>query len=207
MRGRIARNLLLILFSVAISPTAIGVEELTIVGVEEDWEFVLAVPDPLKASPQIITWMSPTDSLDDIHFGVDLNHVQRPDFASGGFQTKAMIGGEIFDNKFSENGQNLVNDGETVRWTQRMFLNDHSVTFELTNGTSQSWGTFGGGNSRVRISQSSLTNLNQYNPLKSVEWSGVGYAANRVSHFRLLTVRLYSSNGQVQTLSLQADVE
>jgi hypothetical protein len=207
MKNRVAQSLLLFLFAASISRPATGVEELTIVGVEEDWVLVLAVPDPLKASPQIFTWMSPTDSLDDIHFGVDLNHVQRPDFASGGFQTKAMVGDVIFDQKFSENGHNLVSEGETVSWTQRMFLTEHHLSFEVTNGTSQSWGNFGGGNSRVRISASSLRNLNQYNPLKSVEWSGIGYAANRVSQFRLQNVRLYSSDGQIHTLSLNADVE
>ncbi len=30
--------------------------------VEEDWEMVLGEPDPLQDSPQISTWMSPTDA-------------------------------------------------------------------------------------------------------------------------------------------------
>jgi hypothetical protein len=182
---------------------ALAVNTLEIIGVEEDWELVVNTPDPLKASPQIITWMSPTGTCDELHFGTAFNHVQRPDFQSGGFQTKALAGEAVVEERFSENGNNLDKTDETLRWTQRMFLQDQELTFEVVQGTSQSWGSFGGPNSRVKLNAGSIINLNQYSPIRSREWSGVGYAANRVSKLELKSARLYTADGQVFTLSLE----
>jgi hypothetical protein len=179
----------------------------SIIGVEEDWELLLGEPDAVKAAPQILTWMSPTASLDDEHFGIDMNHVQRPDFTSGGFQTKALRGESLVENSFSENGQNLTHPGDTVRWTQRMFLSGNQLSFEVTNGSSHSWGTFGGPNTRVRFTASQALNLNGYNPNLSAEWSGVGYGSNRVEYLRLKTVRLFTDDGNSYSIPLNIDVD
>ncbi len=177
-----------------------------IVGVEEDWEVVMGEPDPGKSSPQILTWMSPSQSLDGQHFGVDLNLVQRPDFSSGGFQVRAFDNEALIDNAFSENGDKLSHAGETIRWTQKMFLSNNQLYCEVTNGSSQSWGTFGGPATRVRFLNVEVSNLNNYSPNHSAEWSGVGYGANRVEHFRLKTVRLFTSDGDVHTVPVNAEI-
>ncbi len=173
-----------------------------IVGIEEDWEMLIKIPEPTKGSPQVQTWMSPTDLLDKEHFGVDFNHVKRSSSGSGGFQTKAMNGEILIDKYWNERTETLWHEDETIEWTQRMILLDDQLFFEVIGGISQTWGSFGGPNTRVRIYGPQTTNLNNYNPIKSLEWSGVGYAANRVEYLRLKTVRCYTSDGNVYTTSI-----
>lgn len=192
---------------VAFATPGLGQANPQIVGVEEDWELVVGEPDPEKSSPQILTWMSPTQSLDEQHFGVDFNLIQRPDFSSGGFQVRAFDNEQLIDNTFSENGDKLSYTGETIRWTQKMFLSNNQLYCEVTNGSSQSWGTFGGPATRVKFLNAGVSNLNNYSPNSSVEWSGIGYGANRVEHFRLKTVRLFTSNGSVQTIPVNLEIQ
>ncbi len=178
-----------------------------IIGVEEDWEMLVKNPEPTKGSPQAQTWMSPTDSLEGEHFGVDLNQVKRIDSESGGFQTKALDGETLVDNYLNGNTASLKNENETVRWTQRMILLNNQLLFEVVDGTSQTWENFGGQETRVRHRSKHLTNLNNYTPYKSLEWSGVGYAANRVAYMRLKDVRFFASDGNVYTVSINQDAK
>ncbi len=206
MKCLISHYGLSVLLLVASATPGYGQTEPQIVGVEEDWELILGEPDPDKSSPQILTWMSPTQSLDEQHFGVDFNLIQRPDFSSGGFQVRAFDNEGLVDNTFSENGDKLSHTGETIRWTQKMFLSNNQLYCEVTNGSSQSWGTFGGSATRVRFLNVEVPNLNNYSPNCSVEWSGVGYGANRVEHFRLKTVRLFISDGNIHTIPVNAEI-
>ena len=76
-----------------------------------------------------------------------------------------------------------------------MTVVDGQLSFLIVNGTSQTWGTFGNGNSiQVRVS-TNLQNLNSYNPAVSLTNSGIGYASNRVTSLTLVGIRLYSSSG------------
>lgn len=163
----------------------------SITRVDEDWELVVREPSPTLDSPQISTWMSPTDSLDGKHFATDFNHAQRPDFSSGGFQVKAMDWESLLDDRISESGDYLSNDNETIRWTQRMEITGNALEFSIQDGTSQSWGSFGGLSTKVRFDQSPVANLNAYSVNKSVEWAGVGFGGNRIESFTLKRVRIY----------------
>ncbi len=159
--------------------------------VEEDWELVVREPSPTLDSPQISTWMSPTDQLDGKHFSTDFNHAQRPDFSSGGFQVKAMDWESLMDDRISDSGAYLSNDNETIRWTQRMEIKENALEFSIRDGTSQSWGSFGGPSTTIRFDQSPVTNLNAYSVNKSAEWAGVGFGGNRIESFTLKRVRIY----------------
>jgi hypothetical protein len=178
-----------------------------IVRVEEDWVMQINQPDGVEDSPQLSTWMSPTDNLDGQCFSVDFNHAQRPDFSAGGFQTKAMVANELHDDVFSENGDNLVVDNETVSWTQVMALHGNHLIFAVKNGSSQSWGAFGGMYTVVRFHNPSVENLNDYSPEKSAEWSGIGYGKNRVNSLQITEVRYYTADGSVITVSPNLDVD
>ncbi len=169
---------------------------LPVTRIEEDWELVLGVPSPAQDSPQISTWMSPTGNLEDEHFAADFNHAQRPDFSSGGFQVKAMDGESLVADRLSDYGDNLTNENEIVAWTQSLEIVGSALEFSILNGTSQSWGTFGGGNMKVRFQNSPVNNLNDYSYLKSVEWAGVGFGGNRVESLTLKRLRVYV-NGQL----------
>ncbi len=177
-----------------------------IVRVEEDWVMVVNQPNGYEDSPQISTWMSPTQSIDGQCFSVDFNHAQRPDFSAGGFQTKAMFGNDLQDDVFSENGDNLLVENETVQWTQVMSVKNNKLYFAVKNGTSQSWGTFGGAYTAVRFQQAEVENLNDYSYEKSAEWSGIGYGKNRVDSLRIVAVRYYTEDGEVITVTPNADV-
>ncbi len=163
-----------------------------IIRVEEDWELIVSTPDPNRDSPQISTWMSPTKSLGGDYFGVDINHAQRAGYAGGGFQTKRMNSSQLIDDRCGNIGVKLQVEGETIRWTQLLAVIEQDVVFAVKNGTSGSWGDFGGPETLLRI-PFLQGNLNDYDPNLTCESSGVGYALNRVASLKLLRVRLYTS--------------
>ena len=171
-------------------------EEPRIIRIEEVWELEVTTPDPLQYSPQISTWMSPNDSLENEHFCANFNHIQKVDHPGGGFQTSAFHGTATMDETVNRKGVTLSKIGETIKWTQVMAIINQELVFAIKNGTSESWGDFGGPDSLVRFS-SSINNLNGYRPNKSAEWSGVGFATNRVALLKLAKVRYFNDQGQV----------
>lgn len=181
-------------------------DEPRIVRVEEEWELEVTTPDPLQYSPQISTWMSPSDSLDNEHFCANFNHAQKVDYSGGGFQTNAYHGNALMDEKVNRGGVKLSSNGEKIKWTQVMAIINQELVFAIKDGTSQSWGDFGGPDSLVRFS-TSLSNLNGYRLNKSVEWSGVGFASNRVALLKLAKVRYFTDQGQVLESSVNIHVQ
>ncbi len=177
-----------------------------ILRVEEDWELVVTTPNPLQNSPQISTWMSPSDSLENQHFGANFNHAQREDYPGGGFQTRAYQGPSVMDDKVNGNGMKLSANGELLKWTQVMAIINEELVFAIKDGTSQSWGDFGGKDTVVRYA-STVNDLNGYRPNKSAEWSGVGFAANRVALLKLAKVRYFTDQGQVIETSVELHVQ
>ncbi len=184
---------------------AIG-DEPRILRVEEDWELVVSTPDPLQDSPQISTWMSPSDSMDNEHFGANFNHAQKNDYPGGGFQTRAFDGTAVIDARVNCIGVKLSSNNETLKWTQVMAIIDHELVFVIKDGKSQSWGDFGGQDSLVRFS-SSVNDLKGYSPNKSVEWSGIGFASNRVALLKLAKVRYFTDQGQVFETSVNLSIK
>lgn len=170
-----------------------------IIRVEEDWELIVSTPDPNRDAPQISTWMSPTSSLGGDYFGVDINHAQKVGHAGGGFQTKRMNASQLIEDRCSNIGAKLQVEGETVRWTQLLAIIEQDVVFAVKNGTSTSWGDFGGPDTLIRT-PISPRNLNGYDPNLSCESSGVGYALNRVALLKLLRIRLHTSQGITETI-------
>lgn len=168
-----------------------------VVRVEEDWKMVLDVPDPVTVAPQVTCVISPAANLDSLYAAFTLNHRGLPDFIPGGLQLQVWNNEMPLVVRDSPDVSVLSYDGETITWTQAMELNDGSLTFKIVNGHSATWGEFGDqGNLKVSVN-SSLTNLNNYNPTVSVKNSGIGFAANRVYSLVLLRVRLITSTGAV----------
>lgn len=177
-----------------------------VIRIEEDWELIVETPDPLQDAPQVSTLMSPTDSLDEIHFGLDLNHAQKANYDGGGFQTKAINGSTLMADSINNSGSNLNQSGEVIRWTQLMAVFGQEIVFAVKDGTSQSWGSFGGPETLVR-QPTQLTNLNGYSPYRSAEWSGVGFASNRVASLKLARVRVVFENGDVSDVPVNLVVQ
>jgi hypothetical protein len=170
-----------------------------IVRVEEDWELVVLDPNAAVYAPQVVTAISATDDVNSPYATFEINHRTQPDFAPGGLQVVGWHFEEpVVRKRFVGEGL-LQTPGEVVRWTQVMRLDGGQLTFEVINGTSQTWGAFGG-NGTLKVSlTTTLANLNSYNPAVSVANSGISFAANRVQKLALKQVRWYTSAGLLAT--------
>ena len=178
--------------------TAAAVDgQTSVVRVEEDWELVIDQPDPNSDAPQITCVISPRGHADGLHAAFELNHQTQPDYVPGGLQLQLWAGEWPLAGRKFPRDELLGNANETIRWTQQMRIDDGVLTFEITGGTSTTWGAFGGqGYLRFAV-VTSLDDLNTYSPTVSVGKSGIGYAGNRVTKLVLKEVRLYSAAGLI----------
>lgn len=172
-------------------------EVLQVVCVEEEWELVVATPDLNRTAPQVTCAFSPVSEMESLYTTFELNHQSQPEFVPGGMQLQVWRGEELLASRKFPQNHIMSTDGETVRWTQRMTLQDGVLTFEIVNGTSQTWGAFGGQGYLCTTVLTDLPNLNGYSPTLSVENSGIGYAANRVQSLVLKSIRAVTSTGDV----------
>lgn len=168
-----------------------------VVRVEEDWELVVVTPDARSAGPQVTCTISPRSDLAGLYATFEINHRSLPDFQPGGLQVQTWNGEQPVAQSPGPNSAVMSAVGETVRWTQVMRLAEGRVVFEIINGTSSTWGSFGGQGYLKLSAPSSLANLNAYSPEVSVRNSGVGFAGNRVQSLVLKRVRYQLSNGMV----------
>jgi hypothetical protein len=167
-----------------------------VVRVEEDWELVVGQPDSSLDAPQVTAVFSPVGHLNSVHAAFELNHQSQPSFVAGGLQLQIWNGEAPLSSRKFPNPAKMQTSAETVRWTQRMLLWDDVLVFEVSSGSSSTWGSFGGQGYLVAGVSTSLNSLNSYNPQVSVENSGVGYASNRVTSLVLKRVRYRTADGQ-----------
>jgi hypothetical protein len=167
--------------------------------VEEDWQIVIANPDPVAVGPQITTCMSPTGDPSDTFVAFDLNYRDYPSFSPGGLQVKVCKGETVSDSD-SQGSDIAFTPNESITWTQRMSLSLGSLSYSICNGQSTTWGQFGQGVGSLSVSaESSATSLAAYSPAYSVAKSGVGWQSDRVTSMKLLQVRYYSNNELIST--------
>ncbi|MBC8353441.1 MAG: hypothetical protein H8E66_15690 [Planctomycetes bacterium] len=172
-------------------------EPVTVIGIEEDWELTVASPDPNSTAPQVSCTISPLLHVSSIHAAFELNHQSQPEFTAGGLQLQVWNDEQpLSSRKFPVAGV-LSTESEEVRWTQSLMLEDGALHFEITDGTSTTWGNFGGQGYLKAAITTNLENLNGYDPAVSVQNSGVAYAGNRVTTLVLKRVRATLSNGEV----------
>ena len=165
--------------------------------IEEDWEVVIGTPDPAAQAPQIITAMSSTDRLEDVHAIFEINHATLPVTQAGG------MGLQIWSSETNLSYMThplqgvLSTEGEVIRYTMSQRISNGVITFEVKNGSSTTWGNnwgVGGFYLKASTSQDSLPN---YSPEASVKFSKVGFAKHRVKKFALKEVRKYGPNGSL----------
>lgn len=178
-----------------------------IVEIEEYWELQVGEPDGPSSSPQVCMVMSHTGDLNTDYFVFTVNHHSHPEFVPGGMQVQRWSGEDVAEARIGPQEGTLDHVEETLTWRQRMTLGDGAVTFEIDNGSSDSWGSFGG-TGHLRVSApSDAVNLNSYRPAISIEQSGVNYAGNRVRSLTLQRLRWIDSEGQVYELVAPIDVD
>jgi hypothetical protein len=171
-------------------------ESSKVISVEEHWELQLSQPDSELSAPQLTMVMSPTSDVTETHFLFTLNHSTVPDYQPGGMQVQAWSGDSLSQEKVGHASAALENSNETVRWTQRLSLSEGTLTFQVVDGQSETWPTFGGDELLVSV-PSSLTALNSYRPSVSLGESQVGYAENRVTSLTLTKLVWVTEDGQV----------
>lgn len=169
----------------------------TVIQVQEDWELVIGTPSQTSDAPQVTCLISPVGNADSLHATFVVNHHDMPAFTAGGLQLQAWNGEEILASVRYPDQAVLNTPGETIRWTQVMKVGTEGLSFEVVNGTSTTWGAFGGQGTLKTIVSTTLENLNGYDPEVSVKNSGVSYAANRVQSLVLKRVRAYSATGLI----------
>lgn len=175
--------------------------------IEEDWRLVVGEPDPNVTAPQVTTAISPQGDIDGIHAIFNLNHQALDQFAPGGMQLQVWNGPTPISH-YRLNPEAVLSDvGEAVTWTQVMELKGGGLNFRIINGQSETWGTFGGSGLLAEKVTTTLANLNAYNPLVSVDNSGVVFAANRVQSLTLERVRVHTTDGQIFEVALDMQVE
>jgi hypothetical protein len=169
----------------------------SVVRVEEDWELVVAAPDANTAAPQVSCVIAPVGNVDSVYGTLSLNHQSLPDFLAGGIQLQVWNNETPIEWRKFPNVSLINTPSETIRWTQTMQLAGGQLTFEVVDGSSTSWGAFGGqGYLKVSVA-TALENLNAYDAAVSVANSGISFGGNRVQSLVLKKVRLIMSNGEV----------
>lgn len=159
--------------------------------VEEDWELVILQPDLIGVGPQITTCMSPVAGNPSPFFvAFNLNYRERPHFLAGGMQVQVWAQSQVVSASSSSSAQ-FATPGETVQWTQRMWLLGGLVLYDINNGQSTTWGAFGSGWDLATVFPASVSSLEGYDPDASVRTSGAGWESNLVTRLTLARVRYY----------------
>lgn len=161
--------------------------------IEEDWQIIVGVPDPIGAGPQMSTSMSPVTDGSAPFFVFDLNYRDSPTFQAGGMQVQVWSGDDMLSSATKGTTQ-CSTANETITWTQRMKLSSGTINFAIDSGRSTTWGRFGQGQ-QLNVGGSfttTLTSLELYSPSTSITNSGVGWERNRVSSMTLVEVRYYA---------------
>jgi hypothetical protein len=178
-----------------------------IVAIEEHWELSVGEPDESSSAPQVTMVMSHTGHLDGNYFVFTLNHRTEPEYQAGGMQVQLWTGEDLVYSRNSIHETPLSQTDETITWVQRTELVDGTLAFEVSNGHSDSWGTFGN-QGRLRLTlDTTLENLNDYRPATSLQESGISFAGNRVRSLTLTKLRWIDSEGHVYELNAPIDVD
>jgi hypothetical protein len=152
-----------------------------VVMVEEHWELTVGGPEFEKSCPQVSLVMSPHEDLSCDYFIFTINHATFPNFVAGGLQLQRWHEDEVMEVDDAPEQEVLNHDDEVISWKQRMWLDDGQLKMKVYDGTSQTWGTFGGWHELRITHPTSLSRLNDYRPAVSINESGITYAGNRVS--------------------------
>ena len=177
-----------------------------VVRIEEFWELDIREPDVASVAPQVTNSFAPVQQGDILYATFNINHhlLQHQEFAAGGLQLQLWHGDQLLATKTSDKKGLLATPGEVIKWKQVISVCDGVVKFSVLDGTSQTFGTFGGSLSLTVLTN--LTSLNNYRPNDSISHSGTVYAANRVNSLRLTKVIATKTSGETVLLtSNQAD--
>jgi len=171
-----------------------GAASAEVVRIEEDWRVEITAPEPLDHAPQIVNVISPLSSLDWTHAVFEINHATLPEYYEGGMQLQRWFGEYVLDYRNAPGTDLLNTDNETITYTIRMKVGEGKLQFEVVDGNSETWGTFGGEGYLKHSEDTIITDLDNYNPATSVGNSRIGFASHRVKKFVRTQVRYYDAD-------------
>ncbi|MFG0289637.1 MAG: hypothetical protein ACF8CQ_15765 [Rhodopirellula sp. JB044] len=175
------------------------------VRIEEDWELKLNQPDPEANSPQLNIYMTPDSTRLESYFQLQLNHAAEAGYSAGGLRVCAVENDTPVSDSRSLSGSLLSYDGDVVRWTTVLMIRDGELYFAIKNGSSRSWGEFGGPEYLLRLSAGEMRDLSRYTPRQSVSDVDIGFGRNRVQSLTLKTIRAYREDGTSVTVDALLD--
>jgi hypothetical protein len=164
--------------------------------IEEDWVVEIATPDPIEQAPQIITALSSTNRLEDVHAMFEMNHSTLPDYQAGGMSLQIWSSDTNLDYMVHPKKGNLNTPDEVITYKMTMKVSDGVIRFEIKDGHSTTWGDWGIGGFHLSVS-TEQTEFPNYSPDTSLANSKVGYAKHRVKKFSMKEVRYYNAAGQL----------
>lgn len=168
--------------------------------VQEDWVLVIQATSPEQTAPQIANVISPVGSIDAEYGVLELNHTTQPDYADGGIQLQRWNGNFLSDYCPTTTHNRLVTANETIRYTMTMKVVNGRLVFGVRNGTSQTWGSFGGEGEQWRTgTDSAYADLSQYDRTVSTNHTRICFASNLVSSFTQRQVRYYRAGQLIKT--------
>ena len=176
-----------------------------IVEIEEHWELAIGEPDAAMSAPQATMVMSPNGSLAGQYFLVTVNHRNVPNYEPGGLQVQ-LWNDDVPVDTGSFGASVLDQTNDTIRWVQRLQMQDGTLNFQVVDGSSLAWGDFGG-EGLTLSTPTSLTSLNGYRPAVSIGESQVGYAGNRVRHLTLTKLVWRTADGESHELHAPIDID
>lgn len=177
----------------------------SIVRIEEDWELLVTTPETSSNSPQVTCAMSADATDESDYMSFELNYQSQPSYAIGGLHLHAWAGDYLRGSTHTQSERPVQDSDEQISWTQCMAVSDGQLTYEITNGVSTTWGSFGTGELKL-IVPTDRTDLHNYRVEWSLSGSGVGFGANRVSAFRLTKARFFTDTGVVYEVTINYDV-
>jgi hypothetical protein len=187
--------IVLLLVSSAAAEVPEGTDE-----VEEDWVLVIQDVSPDESAPQIANVISPTETIDADYGVLELNHTTQPDYVDGGLQLQRWNGSYICEYCRASAHDRLETAGETITYTMTMKVSGGKLEFGVKNGTSQTWGDFGGNGDQWRSETDTvLIDLSHYSRTVSTDHTRICFASNLVSSFVQKEVRYYKSGQLLKT--------
>lgn len=181
-----------------------------IIRVEEDWYIKVGDPDPAIDAPQIVTVFGPVDPITGTHAIFEMNHGTQPDYAQGGMQLQCWYANSLVGYRSQHAPAELKIVDEVIKFTtasEIILAGTDRVRMEVINGTSTSWGTFGGTQSLRLALPTPMDDLNSFNPAHSIANSRVTFGSNRVIVYKRTAIRYYRSSGLHQTVTADTIVE
>ena len=165
-----------------------------IIRIEEDWEIQVAAPWPDRNTPELVASMGPVADESESVVSLLINHATYPEYRAGGVQLQVWKNEQLMGRSTFAHNRQLATANEIIRFTLVMAMGSGKLKFQVTSGTSSTFGEFGGGN--WIEAPTSLTSLASYSPAASIYRSALSVGRNRLSKYQINQVRVSTESGE-----------